>query len=91
MLRGFSVGLSGGFLRYSSRGGPTDAQRVASIAPTLGVVVDYNWMLGVNRRFLVGTGVGAKRVLARRRADRADVDRVAAARFVSDSVLDGAR
>ena len=33
-------------------------------APTLGVLVDYNWMLGVNRRFLVGTGVGAKRVLA---------------------------
>ena len=45
VLRGFSVGLSGGFLRYSSRlGRPI---RAASIdAPTVGVVVDYNWMLG---------------------------------------------
>ena len=63
VLRGFSIGLSGGYLRYSSRGGPADA-RVSMDAPTLGVVADYNWMLGVNRRFLVGTGLGAKRVLA---------------------------
>lgn len=63
VLRGFSVGVSGGFLRYSNRVGPTN-ERVSVDAPTLGVVVDYNWMLGVNRRFLVGTGVGAKRVLA---------------------------
>jgi hypothetical protein len=62
VLRGFSVGLSGGFLRYGKR---FAADTLESInAPTVGVIVDYNWMLGVNRRFLVGTGVGAKRVLA---------------------------
>jgi hypothetical protein len=63
VLRGFSVGLSGGFLRYSSHVGPANARESVD-APTLGVLVDYNWMLGVNRRFLVGTGLGAKRVLA---------------------------
>jgi hypothetical protein len=31
--------------------------------PTLGVIVDYNWVLGRNDRFLVGVGLGAKRVL----------------------------
>lgn len=65
VLRGFSVGLSGGYLRYSTLvGGVAGDSRKALNAPTVGVVVDYNWMLGVNRRFLVGTGLGAKRVLA---------------------------
>jgi hypothetical protein len=63
VLRGLSVGLSGGFLRYTNNVGTGDP-RVSVDAPTVGVIVDYNWMLGVNRRFLVGTGLGAKRVLA---------------------------
>ena len=37
-------------------------QRTES-APTLGVVLDHNWLLGRRRRFLVGTGIGARRVL----------------------------
>jgi len=31
--------------------------------PSIGVYVDYNWMLGRSNRFLVGTGLGAKRIL----------------------------
>jgi hypothetical protein len=26
------------------------------------VVLDYNWLIGQNRRFFVGTGIGAKRL-----------------------------
>ena len=66
VLRGFSVGLSGGFLRYTNHVG-TPETRTSIDAPTVGVLADYNWMLGVNRRFLVGTGLGAKRVLAGRK------------------------
>lgn len=71
VLRGISVGLSAGFLRYSKR--DTAGVRVAIDAPTVGFMTDYNWMIGPTRRFLLGTGVGAKRVLAstdeRRRVD----------------------
>ncbi|HUQ82812.1 MAG TPA: hypothetical protein VM076_16795 [Gemmatimonadaceae bacterium] len=31
--------------------------------PSIGVYVDYNWLLGKSDRFFVGTGVGAKRIL----------------------------
>ena len=34
--------------------------------PSIGVYVDYNWLLGKNNRFYVGTGVGAKRILGDR-------------------------
>jgi hypothetical protein len=33
-------------------------------AVSIGVVLDYNWLLGANNRFLVGLGVGAKRLYA---------------------------
>ena len=70
VLRGFAVGISAGLTRYSQI---VDTARQALSAPTAGILVDYNWLLGRNERFLVGTGVGAKRVLAsaseRRRAD----------------------
>jgi hypothetical protein len=78
VLRGFSVGLSLGVTRYSERvydydpcnvvpgcpGGPPSS-RETLVTPTLGVFVDYNWLLGAQRRFLVGTGLGAKRLLKR--------------------------
>jgi hypothetical protein len=44
-------------------GPPT--RREAITTPTLGILVDYNFLLGSQRRFLVGTGVGAKRLLNR--------------------------
>ena len=62
VLRGFSVGASVGMLRYSDT--RDLGVRETLDTPTLGVLVDYNWMLGMQRRFLVGTGLGAKRILA---------------------------
>src|SRR6185437_13468227 len=61
VLKGFSAGLSVGYLRYSNL---VDQTRQTLTAPTIGVLADYNWMLGRSQRFLVGTGVGAKRILA---------------------------
>ena len=44
--------------------------------PTFGVIVDYNWMLGAQHGFVVGTGVGAKRILASsEERDRVGLDR----------------
>jgi hypothetical protein len=68
VLKGFSAGLSVGYLRYSTLIKDTDnvpqtSSRQSLIAPTIGVLADYNWMLGRSQRFLVGTGIGAKRVL----------------------------
>lgn len=65
-LRGFAVGLTVGY--HNARndggglfdGGPTVRSEGA---PTLGVLLDYNWLIGARRRFLVGTGIGARRVL----------------------------
>jgi hypothetical protein len=73
VLRGLSFGLSGGLLRYSAR--DSTGATVAIHAPTVGILGDYNWMIGPTHRFLVGTGVGGKRVLAnaeeRRKVDLA--------------------
>jgi hypothetical protein len=67
VLRGFSLGATAGYLGYSTpENTPGGFQVRQSIsAPTIGIIADYNWMLGLDRRFLVGTGVGAKRVLLR--------------------------
>jgi hypothetical protein len=65
VLRGFSLGATAGYLRYSTPeetpGGFRVRQSIS--APTIGIIADYNWMLGFDRRFLVGTGLGAKRIL----------------------------
>ena len=67
-MRGFSVGLSAGMTKF--RGGETFDNFGNSLgfktlnAGTLGVLVDYNWTQGPSQRFVVGTGVGAKRILA---------------------------
>jgi len=61
VLQGFSVGLTAGSLRYST---PVNGTRETISTPTVGIVTDYNWMLGPLHRFVVGTGVGAKRILA---------------------------
>jgi hypothetical protein len=62
VLKGFSIGVSAGLLRYSDA---TDGQARQTIdTPTIGLLLDYNWMLGATHRFIVGTGVAAKRILA---------------------------
>ena len=68
-FRGFSVGLTAGV--HSARDtedtctfeGCTTANGERQTAPTLGVIVNYDWLLGRAERFRVGAGVGAKRVL----------------------------
>jgi hypothetical protein len=76
-LRGFSVGLGLGLTRYSelrnSAGPGLPPVREALTSPTISVLADYNFLLGARQRFVVGTGIGAKRLLAseddRERAD----------------------
>jgi hypothetical protein len=90
-FQGFAVGLALGITNYSSSvdianplpGGPTEERHRIS-APTLSIEADYNYLLGARRRFLVGTGVGAKRYLASEEArDRANAPRAwAYVRFV---------
>jgi hypothetical protein len=62
-LKGFSMGGTFGYTTLSGtltdeQGRETDRGNALSA----GVVLDYNWLLGENRRFLVGTGIGAKRL-----------------------------
>ena len=57
-LSGLGVGLTGGFIR--ERDG--DSGR-SDTGVTFGVMGQYNWLLGPRRRFLVGAGAGAKRVV----------------------------
>ena len=78
VLRDWSIGGTFGFTRFSrlveqEMGGEV---RGTLTAPTLGLVVDKNWLTGRGQHFLIGTGVGAKRVLAGKdKRDQADVDR----------------
>jgi hypothetical protein len=68
-FRGFSVGLTAGV--HSSRGNTSDCSfitgcqtgRKTQTAPTLGVLVSYDWLIGRQERFRVGLGAGAKRIL----------------------------
>jgi len=70
VLRGFSLGASVGYTHFVTTSTP---QRQELDFPTLGIILDYNWLIGRHERFLVGAGVGAKRVLA----SSDDRDRVA--------------
>ena len=60
VLRGVSLGASLGMLRYSDI---VNDVRESLDAPTFGVLLDYNWLLGAQGRFVLGTGIGAKRLL----------------------------
>lgn len=87
-MRGFAIGMSLGYTKFRRTaidpfGNPTTADATLD-AGTLGVLVDYNWTQGPSQRFVVGTGVGAKRILAsRERREPLDLDRAyVTARFV---------
>jgi hypothetical protein len=68
-LQGVSVGLSAGYTRFDAElatqpPAATVPERGKLTAPTLGVLLDYNWTQGPSQRFVIGGGVGAKRILA---------------------------
>jgi hypothetical protein len=64
VLQGFSLGASVGHSRFSTLvGSPTGDLRSGIDYNTIGLLVDYNALLGARKRFVVGTGVGAKRIL----------------------------
>lgn len=74
VLRGFSLGFNVGytwFRRDTTITGPPASDHTTLGAPTVGLDVNYNWMLGPLQRFLIGMGVGAKRVLASEDARKA--------------------
>lgn len=62
--RAFSVGLGVGLVntRETVEVGGISTRRDKT-HPSIGVYVDYNWLLGRGNRFFVGTGAGAKRIL----------------------------
>jgi hypothetical protein len=72
-LRGFALGLTLGMVSMRERqainfcdvnGCTAPSLRTRrDTKPTFGVVADYNWLIGRQRRFLVGAGIGARRVL----------------------------
>jgi hypothetical protein len=72
-MRGFSVGMSAGWTKFRTNEetftcGPTtcttNPNPQSLSAGTLGVLIDYNWTQGPSQRFVIGTGIGAKRILA---------------------------
>lgn len=80
-LRGFSVGVTGGvayerelrtrFSGIDANGRETvySETYAARTAPTIGATVDYNFLLGRQRRFLLGLGFGTRRALGGSRGD----------------------
>ena len=72
--KGFAVGLAAGVTHVSENasGSGTSGGNSAS-RPTLGVIVDYNWILGKTKRFVVGAGLGAKRIFGVNGDDYADI------------------
>ena len=81
VLRDWSIGGTFGFTRFSnlvetSTPAGEVKERQSLSAPTLGLIVDKNWLTGPGQHFLIGTGVGAKRVLVSKGdRDRVDIDR----------------
>jgi hypothetical protein len=62
--RAFSVGFGLGVVNTRENVILSDAEvKQDKTHPSIGVYVDYNWLLGKSDRFFVGTGIGAKRIL----------------------------
>jgi hypothetical protein len=70
---GFSVALSAGMTHVSGDLLCFDVcDNSATNRPTAGFELDYNWLLGPSRRFVVGTGFGAKRLFGSKTSGSAD-------------------
>jgi hypothetical protein len=73
VLREWAVGGSVGYTRFSN---VVNGARESLSAPTIGIILDRNWVYGRGGHFVIGTGIGAKRVIASTTdRDRADVPR----------------
>jgi hypothetical protein len=68
-FRGFSLGGQVGYTALSDD--PNDdefggsADKTKASGPTIGVALDYNWLLGATHSFYIGLGVGAKKIFAK--------------------------
>ena len=58
-FQGFSFGGSVGMTRVSASSDNTQDSGSAT-APSVGILLDYNWLLGSSKSFYVGIGAGAK-------------------------------
>jgi hypothetical protein len=67
-LEGFSFGLQAGYtsVKETIASGlvTTSNEELTHSAPTAGVALDYGWLLGADKKFYMGLGVGAKRIFA---------------------------
>jgi hypothetical protein len=62
--RAFAVGLGLGVVNTREHVTENGVESlVDETSPSIGVYVDYNWLLGRSRRFYVASGLGAKRIL----------------------------
>jgi hypothetical protein len=63
-LRGFSIGVSAGFVDFNEDTGDClGCVDETGTAGAIGVRGDYVWILGRDQRFAVAAGIGAKRLL----------------------------
>ena len=65
-FRGFSFGGQAGYTSLSDKMdfGSSGSQTDKASGPTLGVALDYSWLLGESKSFYVGLGLGAKKIFA---------------------------
>lgn len=63
-LQGFAFGGQVGYTSITGQStSPSTATSEATVSgPTIGVGLDYNWLLGASNAFYVGLGLGAKRL-----------------------------
>ena len=59
-LQGFSFGVTGGFSNVSETVGTTEA---SSGAPSFGLLLEYQWLMGSKKNFGMTLGAGAKAVM----------------------------
>jgi hypothetical protein len=60
VLRDWSLGGTIGYTRFSNL---VNGTRETLNAPTLGIIVDRNWMPGRGQHVVIGTGLGLKRII----------------------------
>jgi hypothetical protein len=69
-LMGFSFGGTAGFSSVSGK--DFDGTDESASGPSLGVLLEYQWLLGVQRNFSVALGLGAKAVFVKDNAFTSD-------------------